>query len=824
MKRIFSILFFIVLCGIVYFISCGPDPASSDDKDITGTISGTVMDTSGKVLSGVSITTDTGGYTSVTDTVGHYTIPYVKAGTYSLTFTKADYADTTVGNIAIVNTEDVINVNMMMRDVPAFGAVYGTVRDSATNVPLLDVPVQILPLGQSVNTDANGNYLITGIPVGIYSVTAHTTYRSNTIDSVIVVKNDTTLLTDTLRATSTQGPTGAVFGIVCDSTTGELASSIPIIVSPVGKTGLSNASGQYLITMIPAGTYSVKAYLTHHSNTVADIVVLEDDTTFVTDTIRSVLDPMVEHDIYGDLTGNLSDIAGVTATVTGDSIPEDSPVITSLTWLPISKRYTGFVYVPLEGLVWQVEVRIFNSDGRLTGYQKMAFDAGAGDIALPAFDAENVKPTAVITAPDSVRAKSTFTISSDSSFPGMLGTIVTREWCIGADTSFTIVTKSDTIIQTSDTELDSFAVILRVTNDSNWVNVDTSYVTIFKRWEYAGQKGFSRENLNSDICVASDNTGRPYALFNDRVNNLSTLSLKRLEDSTWIPVGIEGFTDYRAFGPFSLAIDKSDIPYVAFREEDQSSPYDEKFNPVVKRYNGSDWEIVGSKNFTGGLVTKVFMELLNNDTPYVAIIDSAKTNGKIKIMRFNGVDWENVAETDGKGIYAFVLDKNANAFIQMKKINDDNVYLLKYDGIQWETIYKEQDEFPRAIILDSNGCLHICIDEVEKKFTVKKYQNQTWQTVGNTSFTSGEGFNVSLSFDPFGTLYIAYSVNDVANVNDCKLSVMRFNNNAWESVGAEKFARCGLNKPTTTFDLVGTPFVAFPDKSYDRRASVMVFK
>jgi large repetitive protein len=60
-----------------------------------GTITGTVKDSLGAVVAGVSISSSTGGYTATTNSSGVYTISSVAAGSYTLTAAKASFASAT---------------------------------------------------------------------------------------------------------------------------------------------------------------------------------------------------------------------------------------------------------------------------------------------------------------------------------------------------------------------------------------------------------------------------------------------------------------------------------------------------------------------------------------------------------------------------------------------------------------------------------------------------------------------------------------------------------------------------------------------------------
>lgn len=61
----------------------------------TGTISGTVRDHNSVLLGGVTVSTNTGGYTTTTSSSGAYTLSNVAAGTYNVTASKSGYNSST---------------------------------------------------------------------------------------------------------------------------------------------------------------------------------------------------------------------------------------------------------------------------------------------------------------------------------------------------------------------------------------------------------------------------------------------------------------------------------------------------------------------------------------------------------------------------------------------------------------------------------------------------------------------------------------------------------------------------------------------------------
>jgi len=67
-----------------------------------------------------------------------------------------------------------------------------------------------------------------------------------------------------------------------------------------------------------------------------------------------------------------------------------------------------------------------------------------------------------------------------------------------------------------------------------------------------------------------------------------------------------------------LCLGISNVPYAAFREYNS-------FAPVVMKYGGSGWQLVGNKNFTGRAVNGINLTVITNnskDDLYTTYIDS----------------------------------------------------------------------------------------------------------------------------------------------------------------------------------------------------------
>jgi hypothetical protein len=163
-----------------------------------GSIGGNVRGSSAQPLSGISMSLFDASTKAVlsnvlTDDSGNYTFTDVAVGAYGVCvvdpsdiYLDACYNNRTIGANGVIHFDDVNvavgahvkNINLTLTE----GAtIRGTLRDTYFNVPIASVTVTMTvysPAGQKlhsldVSTDASGNYVISGVAVGNYFISAY---------------------------------------------------------------------------------------------------------------------------------------------------------------------------------------------------------------------------------------------------------------------------------------------------------------------------------------------------------------------------------------------------------------------------------------------------------------------------------------------------------------------------------------------------------------------------------------------------------------------------------------------------------------------------
>ena len=293
--------------------------------------------------------------------------------------------------------------------------------------------------------------------------------------------------------------------------------------------------------------------------------------------------------------------------------------------------------------------------------------------------------------------------------------------------------------------------------------VNSSKATVKKfngsTWETVGVTGFSTGNADL-TSIAIDYNGIPFVVYGDGANN-NKATVMKFTGNNWETVGSAGFSAGSVIngGFISLAINSSGTPYVAYRDDGNG------FKATVKKYNGSNWETVGSVGFSAGAVYFTSIAINSSGTPYVAYTDIA--NGeRTTVKKFNGSSWETV------GSVGFSV------------------------GLSYYT----------SIALDASGTPYVVYDDyISRKATVKKYNGTSWETVGSMSSSIAEIKYTSIAINASGSPYIVYQDSG----NEFKATVMKYNGSSWETVGSVGFSAGKADYTSIAINPDGTPYVAF---------------
>ncbi len=261
-----------------------------------GSISGTVTDASGAV-SDVHVEAwndeDTGHGWTKTGSSGTYTITGLPAGTYNVEVHYSNYAPQMQSSVSVTAGQTTSGIDFTLA---AAGAISGTVTYGGAGVADIEVFAWSpgTYAGGEALTDASGNYVIDDLPAGTYKVKPEAEGYAGTMEEDVSV----TAGVNTTGVDFTLSDGGNLTGTVTDSNGTPLEEVNINIWIPGEGFGEdweeTEDDGTYLIDGIPAGTYTIEAYLEGYDDVEVNVTITDGATTTQDFTLQSVNSSMIK--------------------------------------------------------------------------------------------------------------------------------------------------------------------------------------------------------------------------------------------------------------------------------------------------------------------------------------------------------------------------------------------------------------------------------------------------------------------------------------------------------------------------------------------------
>ncbi len=206
-----------------------------------------------------------------------------------------------------------------------------------------------------------------------------------------------------------------------------------------------------------------------------------------------------------------------------------------------------------------------------------------------------------------------------------------------------------------------------------------------------------------------DNAGNPHIAYYVWDENVEGNNLKHsyYDGSSWHGEVVDESGSDGRLGDFSLAIDSTGHPHIAYYSDD----YDSGFSGIkYAYYDGTQWlfEVVTS----GDLYGNISLDLDSNDIPHIAYSDFDYVEESLKYAYYDGGEWNiETVENGPVSDASMKLDSNDNPHIAYS-CSDGNNVTLKYayhDGSQWniETLTNNPTIDYTSLALDSSDHPHI---------------------------------------------------------------------------------------------------------------------
>ena len=251
-------------------------------------------------------------------------------------------------------------------------------------------------------------------------------------------------------------------------------------------------------------------------------------------------------------------------------------------------------------------------------------------------------------------------------------------------------------------------------------------------WQTVGGGNFVQYGNNSSLDLKLDSHDVPYVAFIES----SRPTVKKYVNSAWVSLGTTGISNTGIY--ISMAFDSHDIPYIAYKMYDSFNP-SANDTVSVKKYNGSSWEDVGGAYLPEQGVDSICLAIDKNDVPYVAYRFGSAPTG-VCVRKYANDAWQLVGggALAGYGSYNVDLKIDGNGIPYVSFFNDSSyTCVYKYDG-DWQLIGNITQTGNTALGIDKENVPYIAIrDLTDGGAKLKKFTGGSWTNVGDHISSNG---------------------------------------------------------------------------------------
>jgi hypothetical protein len=288
-----------------------------------GNVTGSVVNGGGTGLSGATVTA--AGLTTSTAADGSYALNDLPAGqtTIQASLTGFQSGSTTVTVVAAATT-----AAPAITLASGSGSITGNVK-STSGAAIAGASVGFG--GGTATTDANGNYTLTGVPVGTVQLVASASGFQSVTQSVTVSGGATSTANFTLAPGAS---TGSITGKITNASSGAIVTGATISWS--GGSTTSNTSGIYTLTNVTAGTQNITAVKTGYLPRTLAVGVTGGATSTLNIPIATAGKISVKV-----VTSSGAAVSGATVTIKGGVVPttvsgsSSSTGLFTTNWIPV---------------------------------------------------------------------------------------------------------------------------------------------------------------------------------------------------------------------------------------------------------------------------------------------------------------------------------------------------------------------------------------------------------------------------------------------------------------------------------------------------------
>lgn len=324
--------------------------------------------------------------------------------------------------------------------------------------------------------------------------------------------------------------------------------------------------------------------------------------------------------------------------------------------------------------------------------------------------------------------------------------------------------------------------------------------------------------VNSYLPRLKLNNNIPYLFY--PIDTPVYANLSKYNGSDWENVGSSGYVTAKN----ALAISCSffnNFPYTIYNDSSTSQPSFMKYD--------SSW--IGLGSFTTHQTNKLKC-IADSNYLYVLFADT-NIDGKATVMKYNGTTWQTVGNAGFSAnnftSFDICVDNNGILYTAFQHPTTMQTTVMTYDGTSWTNVdnMAEIGMNHSLSLATYNNELYIAYVDYNNhldKITVKKFDGTNWINIGDPEFTENAAYSCSLCFDSAGTPYVAYD-NYYASpeIGPCRIIVRKFAQNYWRSIGILDVQNQELRNPSLII-WNNCPMVAYHYYGFTRQVRVKYYQ
>lgn len=356
-------------------------------------------------------------------------------------------------------------------------------------------------------------------------------------------------------------------------------------------------------------------------------------------------------------------------------------------------------------------------------------------------------------------------------------------------------------------------------------------VTSAQAWIPVGNTEFSSTRFP---LLALDNNDIPYVFYKD-ISESNRGVVMRFENGFWDTVGDPAFSHLIYddnglsdgwYSTHTLVIDNNNTPYTAYINNSQKVS--------VRKFEDNSWQFVGETNVSTESVRFISLAIDSNNVPYISYTFYSE-GYHIVVKKFENDNWETIGEVSLNAWVHnsfLVLDSDNTpylAYVTLENVSDSHkITVKKFESNSWQEVGEtviDVESFFFGFALNSQNIPYMAYIEESNNFnnniTVKKLEENNWQTVGEIDTSGNYHWFFSLTFDNNDIPYLSYTSEISNNPLTMVAIIKKFENDIWQSVGVTNQYTVGSS---IIMDTNNAPYIAFTIESTGNPLTTSVMK